>query len=172
MKMEPYMKIIDNQRIRMNINFYWKNPDTFQFLNRLVILSHIAKNHTCIMWTDTSLQVNNSYWINNISCVQIRDIKDICDTSDYEMQLKQNGIDEMRAVRLTGDLWRFHLCLTGETYCDCDIFCLQNWDKFKCIITSDDQGEHFTVALIRPLEEHKKIFEECINVRGIFISWK
>jgi hypothetical protein len=136
----------------MNINFYWSGND-FQFLNNLVIKSHIIVGHKPVIWLQGNTP-ESPYWIGGLPEVEIRNADDIWESVGY---LKE-GVD----VRTTSDLWSYHMMKqTGEYYSDTDAFALLPWPDQEILLATYDP-QVINVGVMR-LPKNHPVLDCCIK---------
>lgn len=146
----------------MNVHFYWKEPknpkngEGWQFLNRLTLVSHVEVGHTPIIWVDGDEPINK-YWISDIPEIEIRNAKEIYETSDFYKKDKSNP-------RTASTLFSFEIVRqTGEYYADTDAIALRHWPDWKFILAGSEP-EHINVGVIKMPKNHPVLKCSIANI--------
>jgi hypothetical protein len=145
----------------MNIHFYWKerkdNLHGWQWLNRLTLLSHVLVGHKPILWVDGE-HPNNKYWINDIKEIEIRNTKDIINTSDFYKLHKSNP-------RTASKLFSFEIVSqTGEYTADCDAIAIQKWPNQE-ILLAGSELEYISVGVFKLPKNHPALIDSINNIK-------
>lgn len=135
----------------MNVNFYWSGND-FQFLNRLVVVSHIEVGHKVKIWVHGEHPTNN-YWIDDLNDVEILNADDIFDTSILKSKAD---------IRTTSDKWSYYLLKkTGEYVADLDAIAIKHWPDDPIVLATYDPIV-INVGVIRLPKKHP-VLDRCIE---------
>ena len=81
----------------MEVNFFWKG-DSFSYLNRLCVITHLKVGHKPIMWL-SGHRPNSDFWIDDLAGVEIRNADEIIDVSKF--------IQDGGNFKTASSLWRF-----------------------------------------------------------------
>lgn len=137
------------------VNFFWRG-NSFTYLHRLTLLSHVAVGHRCIMWL-SGLDPKSEFWINNISEIEIRNADDIIDVTTF--------LEEGGNLKTASDLWSFSfLWQHGGIYSDTDAMAIKPWPTNEWIAVSCDKQhprERLSIGVMAAPPQHE-VFSNCI----------
>ena len=136
-------------------NFFWSGPN-FNFLEFIVLTSHLKVGHTVTVWLHGK-SPNNKYWEMIEPRIIIKDADSIFNTSKF--------ITNGGNFRTAADLWRFNfLYKYGGLYCDTDAFALREFPDDEWIVCSAETiPEMLSIGVLKAPPNHP-MFIDCMNL--------
>jgi len=136
----------------MEVNFFWKG-DSFSYLNRLCVITHLKVGHKPIMWL-SGHRPNSDFWIDDLAGVEIRNADEIIDVSKF--------IQDGGNFKTASSLWRFtFLHEFGGLYCDTDALAIKKFPDDDWIISSSVPNENLSTGVIKA-PPGQQVFLNCI----------
>ena len=136
------------------VNFLW-GGNRFNFLQNLVIKSHIKVGHTPVIWI-SGTKPKGDYWkeVENKIVEKNADL-----VYNIEKFLSEGG-----NYRTAADLWRWHfLYEKGGIWCDSDLFALKHLPSDEWIVCSGEERPNLLSIAILKVPAHQEIFLDCIK---------
>ncbi len=138
----------------LTVNFFWCGPN-FQFLEFIVLKSHLKVGHEVIIWLHGKKPLTK-YWEDIEKYVVVRNADEIFNTNEF--------ISKGGNFRTAADLWRFNLLYKlGGLYCDTDAFALNKFPNDEWIVCSGERIPNLlSIGVLKAPSKHP-IFLECIS---------
>jgi len=136
------------------VNFLW-GGDKFNFLQYLVIKSHLRVGHIPVVWISGTIP-KGRYW---------KEIENKIILKNADTVYK---IDEFLAgggnLRTAADLWRWNfLYERGGIWCDSDVFALNHFPDDKWIVCAGEEEPDFLSIAVLKVPPKQEIFLYCIK---------
>jgi len=137
-----------------NVNFFWRGNE-FNFLEYIVIKSHIKVGHSPVIWLSEK-KPKSKYWNSIEKQITIKNADDICNVSEF--------ISGGGNLRTASSLWRWNLLYElGGIYCDTDAFALRKFPEDEWIVCSAKEDPQLLYTGVLKAPPHHDIFLDCIS---------